>query len=249
MESKVETIFFPSTGVELVLNLNSLHPSILPSIIYDADFSKQTFIIDGSIQFVKSSTKFKEMHITTLIQRNGIKQRVGLRCIPTGSSDKYKLSNGKNISVIKLKYALPVLETNIRSGYRLSLNNRFMVKAIIKENEKEFHSSKDFTVKDISLSGMGILIPKKLGNRVNPLTKIKIYHQTKIKTTLIQKESVKPADELTTDIEVRRINTYFNDFNFLAGLKFINLEPENEEKLNQFIHQAQIDELKKFSGL
>lgn len=249
MDFKIEEIFFPSTGVELILNLNSLHPSILPSIIYDVDFNQQTFIIAKPRQAVKRSTKFKEMHITTLIKKNNINQRVGLKCIPVGSSSQYKLSNGKKISVIRIKYTLPVLESNIRSGYRISLRNGFTAKAKIIDEKKEFHSSKHFTLRDISLSGVGIIIPKKLGGMANPLTKININHQAKMKITLVQKKIVNSKDELTIDIEVKRINTYFNEFNFLAGLKFLKLKSKDEEKLSHFIHQAQVDELRKLSGI
>lgn len=249
MDFKIEEIFFPSTGVELILNLSSLHPTILSSIIYDADFNQQTFIIAMPRQAVKRSTKFKEMHITTLIKKNGINQRVGLKCIPVDSSSQYKLSNGKKISVITIKYTLPVLESNIRSGYRLSLGNEFTARAKIIDDKKEFHSSKHFTLRDISISGVGIIIPKKLGGMTNPLTKININHRAKMEITLVQKKSVNSTDALTIDIEVNRINTYFNELNFLAGLKFLKLKFEDEEKLSRFIHQAQVDELKKLSGI
>ncbi len=249
MELQIEKIFCPSTGVDLVLDLNSLYPTSLSSIIYDADFDKQQFIIAKPLQTVKSKIKFKEMHITTLINRNNTKQRVGLKCVPVGMSNRYKLSNGKQISVIMLKYTPPILETNIRSGYRLPLSRKFNAEAKIIDGKIEFQSGRDFTIRDISIGGMGIIIPKKLKNKINPLTKINIHHQAKMEIHLIRNGIAKPVSDILTDIEIKRINTNFNEISFLAGLEFINLLPAKEDELGRFIHLAQVDELKRMSGV
>ncbi len=250
MEFPIEKIFSPSTGVDLVLNLNSLHPVSMSSIIYDVDTEVQKFIIAKPLQAVKKTVKYKEMHITTIIrQKNNIKQRVGLKCIPTGSSNKYKLANGKNISVIFLKYFLPVIETNIRSGYRLPLSKKFSTEAEIIDGKTKFYSSKDFIIRDISLSGMGFIIPKKIKNKVNPLTQLKVHHQAKININLLVDKVDKPVSEITTDFEIKRININFNELSFLMGIQFIKLPTEKEDELNKFIHRAQVDELKRLSGV
>ncbi len=248
MESPIENIFPPSTGIDLVLGLNSLSPISMSSIIYDSDFAAQKFIIAKPLAKIKK--KFKEMHITTIIRKeHNIKQRVGLKCIPIGASSKYKLSNGKQISVILLRYTLPVIETNIRSGYRLPLSRKFNAEAKIIDGKTEFYSSKDFTIRDISICGMGILIPKKLNNRINTLTKLNTHHQAKMEIRLLKKGDNKPVSEMTADIEIKRINTNFNELNYLIGMEFIKLTSAKEDELNRFIHMAQMDELKRLSGV
>ncbi len=249
MELQIEKIFSPSTGVDLVLDLNSLYPTALSSIIYDADFKKQTFVIAKPLQSVKSKIKFSEMHITTLINKDNGKQRVGLKCAPIGASSKYKLSNGKRISVVLLRYFPPIMETNIRSGYRLPLSKRFSAEAKLIDGKTEYHSSRDFTIRDISISGMGIIIPKKLKKQLNPLTKINVHHQAKMEIHLIKDGIAKPVSDILTDIEIKRINANFNEVSYLAGLEFINLPPAKEEELSRFIHIAQVDELKRLSGV
>ncbi len=250
MEFQIEKIFSPSTGVDLVLNLNSLYPVSMSSIIYDIDINAQKFIIAKPLPTVKNKIKYKEMHITTIIrQKNDIKQRVGLKCIPTGSSSKYRLASGKNISVIVLKYFPPVIETNIRSGYRLPLSKNFNAEAEIINGKTKFYSSKDFIIRDISITGMGLIIPKKIKKKVNPLTKLDIHHQAKIKIYLLRNNVDKPVSEIATDFEIKRINTNFNEFNFLMGIQFIKLPTVKEDELNKFIHLAQVDELKRLSGI
>jgi c-di-GMP-binding flagellar brake protein YcgR len=48
-------------------------------------------------------------------------------------------------------------------------------------------------------------------------------------------------------IQVARIKTDYSATHTLIGLKITNITPKDEETLNQFIHVAQIEELKRIS--
>nr|NJM01025.1 hypothetical protein [Desulfobacula sp.] len=47
--------------------------------------------------------------------------------------------------------------------------------------------------------------------------------------------------------QVARINSRYSDNLMLLGLKMINLSSKNESVLNKFIHDAQIEVLKRLS--
>ena len=96
---------------------------------------------------------------------------------------------------------------------------------------------------------MGFIIPKKIKKKVNPLTKLKVHHQAKININLLMDKVDKPVSEIAADFEIKRININFNELNFLMGIQFIKLPTEKEDELNRFIHRAQVDELKRLSGV
>ncbi len=49
--------------------------------------------------------------------------------------------------------------------------------------------------------------------------------------------------------EVMRVNPNFSEKMVFAGMKFIKLGQEHEDALYSFIHEAQIEELRKLSGV
>ncbi|MEA1966879.1 MAG: hypothetical protein U9N77_01450 [Thermodesulfobacteriota bacterium] len=249
MKFNITKIFIPSRGVELAFNLSSLHPTAKSSIIYDVDHDHRLITLAQPITPITSNTKFMEMHLTTLVSRGNEKKRVGLQCMPVQFNNNYRLSNNKIIDVITVNYSLPAIETNIRSAYRLPLSNEFSIKAVLTQNENEFNSQQDFVIRDISLSGIGIVIPKKIKERLNPLAKTKVRQQAEIKLTLLEKGEKKALKTIPSIIETARININHSDSTIFAGIKFIRLSPGYEDILNKFIHNAQIAELKRFSGV
>ena len=82
MDFDVKKIFFPSVGVNLVFNINTDFPILKSSIIYDADFKKQTITIAQPSIPVTPNTPFEQLHLTTLVYINQHRLRIGVRCRP-----------------------------------------------------------------------------------------------------------------------------------------------------------------------
>jgi len=244
----MDTIFLPSVGVDIVFNINSLTPYSRSSIIYDIDLDNQRITIaQPNIPFSKN-TSFKELHLTTIIQKKEIKIRVGVECIHFNLIDRYKLASKIDVPAVILKYELPVKETNIRSAFRLPLTTKYNIKGKLSYNSLEYFTSRDFSVKNISLTGLGIVIPKKRRDSINPLTEIQKHESLIIGIVLINMDQEdKTAGTLPIKAQVIRINHDYSDTHSLIGLKILNLEAHNETILNRFIHDAQINDLKKLS--
>ncbi|RLC00904.1 MAG: hypothetical protein DRH34_10065 [Deltaproteobacteria bacterium] len=244
----INKIFLPSVGVDIIFNMNSLAPYSRSSIIYDVDFKNQTITIAQPLIPFSKNTSFKELHLTTIIPgKNKRKMRVGIECSHLNLIDQYALANNTNVAAVLLKYELPAKETNIRSAFRLPLSTKYIIKGKILYHNLEYHSSRDFSIRDISLTGLGLTVPKKRNNTLNPLMEIKINEEIKVGIILINMNQDKPAGNIPLKAQVKRINPAYSDTHGLVGIKITTLKRNDENILNKFIHDAQIEELKRLS--
>jgi c-di-GMP-binding flagellar brake protein YcgR len=116
-------------------------------------------------------------------------------------------------------------------------------------NKLEYSSSRDFSIRDVSITGLGLVVPKKRNGHLNPLTEIKLNEKIMIGIILIHMDQDKPVGTLPMKVQIARINPDYSDTYSLMGLKIIALKNNHETILNQFIHDAQIDELKRMSRI
>lgn len=248
MDFDVKKIFFPSVGVDLVLNMNTDSPISKSSIIYDADFEKQTITIAQPIVPVTRSTPFEQLHLTTLVCIEQRRLRIGISCRPIQFISNYPMANGTPVKAIVVEYQLPAIETNIRSAFRLSMTGRYTVRAKLAYNKHTYRTPVDFKIKDISFSGLGIVILEKKEKRNTPLSiALKPGTEMIMGLALVDRDQPGAIEAFPIKIQVARINKNYSETHILIGLKITNITRENEEVLNKFIHAAQIEELKRIS--
>ena len=249
MTFDMDNIFLLSAGVDIVFNMNSLAPDSRASIIYDVDLKSEEITIAQPLTPFSENTRFKELHITTIIQGEKRKLRVGVECVQFRIIEKYQPANKTNVSAVVLKYELPATETNIRSAYRLPLSTKHTIEGKIFYNKMEYLTSHDFAIRDISLAGLGLKIPKKIGNITNPLSSIKKNEEVEIELFLIKMDQDKPAKKIKIKIKIARIKSDYSSTHSLIGVEILGLETNSENILNKFIHNAQVDELKRLSRI
>ena len=247
MTFAIDKIFQPSVGVELVFNMNSEAPYSRSSIIYDVDFKAETITIAQPLTAFSKKTVFQELHVTTIIQGANRKARFGVKCHGVKVIDQYLLANKKSVQAVILKYKLPIVETNIRSAFRLPVSTKYIIKTKIQYKTFEYKSPNDFSVRDVSFNGIGIVIPKTNIKNGNPVVELKVGEELSLQLTLIHTDKEKPVAEILVRAQVTRINPRYSDSHILMGLKIINLSSADEDALNKFIHDAQIEELKRLS--
>lgn len=244
----VKKIFFPSVGVDLVFNINTDSPISKSSIIYDADFKKQTITIAQPIVPVTRNTPFEQLHLTTLVYIEQRRLRIGISCRPVQFISNYPMANGTPVKAIVVEYQLPAIETNIRSAFRLPMTGRYVVRAKLVYNKQKYRTPVDFKIKDISFSGLGIVILEKKEKRTTPLSAtLKPGTEMIMGLALVDRDQPGAIGAFPVKIQVARINKNYSATHTLIGLKITNITRENEEVLNKFIHAAQIEELKRIS--
>jgi len=243
----INNIFLPSVGVDMVFNMNSLAPYSRSSIIYDVDYKNKTITIAQPLTPFSKNTAFKELHLTTIVHNKSRRIRVGVSCRPFKLINNYPLANKETVSAVLLSYELPVVETNIRSAFRLPLSTKHIIKGKLVYNNLEYYTSKDFSIRDVSLTGFGIVVPKKRNSQLDSLTKIKINEKVMIGIILVDMDLDEPVGTIPIKAQLNRINPNYSETYSLLGFKFLNLKRDNESILNKFIHTAQIDDLKRLN--
>ena len=126
------------------------------------------------------------------------------------------------------------------------MGSRYTVKAKLVYNKLEYRSPQDFKIRDISFSGLGLVILEKKGG-TNPLSALKPGTDLLMGLALVDRDQQGAVGTFPIKIEVARINSKYSETHTLIGLKITNITQDNESILNQFIHAAQIDELKRIS--
>ena len=247
MTLAIDKIFLPSVGVDLVFNINSLIPYSRSSIIYDVDFKNETITIAQPLTAFSKKTAFRELHLTTILQEKNRKARFGVKCQSVTLINQYLLANKTSVQAVILKYKLPVEETNIRSAFRQPLGAKYIIKSKILYGNLEYSGSNDFSIRDLSLNGIGIVIPKTNNKNCNPLSKIKVNEKITLGIILIDTDKEKQTGTIPISAQVTRINSRYSESYILMGLKIIHLSNQNEALLTKFIHDAQIDEFKRLS--
>lgn len=248
MDFNINKIFPPSIGVDVVFNMNSLAPYSRSSIIYDVDYDTQEIIIAQTLTPFTKNTEFKELHLTTIVKDKQRAIRAGVAVTGFKIIDHFPLANKTTVPAVKIKYELPIIEINIRSAFRLPLSQRFIIKGKILLDGLEFYTSRDFSIRDISLTGIGLAIPKKRGDTDNQLLGLKLNQELMVGIILVNMNQDKPAGTLPLKTKVKRINIDYSPTYALVGLEIMPLKRDKETILNKFIHEAQVDELKRLSG-
>ena len=248
MAFDIQSIFLPSVGVDIVFDINSLDPYARSSIIYDTDFKKNTITLAQPLTPLNDKIKFRELHLSTVIQRKSKKLRIGLTCKKFQIIQNYSLANDKIVEAVQVEYEPSAKEINIRAAFRLYLGSNFNVKGKLIHQKMEYLTPRDFSIRDISAAGIGIIIPKRRKDIPNTLSSIRRNQEIPMGLSLVNMKQDKPVGSLLIKAKLIRINTDYSESNILAGLRIITLKPDDEIILNRFIHDAQVEELKRLSG-
>lgn len=247
----IEKIFYPGATIELVFNLDSLIPRSFSTIIYDINhISKTITIAQPSNLRLHKDIKFDQLHATTLARKeNGGKTRFGISCSIKEIQTGYKLISGESTPAVILKYSGNIIETNIRSGFRFTLNSFYDAACKIIYDGAEFFSGKHLKTYDISTSGAGIIIFKKINNEKNPLLMMGAGYKGKI-GFILKKPDGESSTPITipTHFEVARMSLNYTEKSAFCGIRFHRISADHEDMISKFIHEAQLFEIHKMHG-
>lgn len=244
-----QKIFHPGAGIDIVFNLNSLAPLVRSSMIYDATPATRELIVAQTTPRILPHTPFEELHITTLVTgEKREKKRYGLRCSIQGFQKNYPLSGNHFAEVVLFRHEGPITEVNIRSAFRMSPNKKFSIFAKILWETKEYIYGKDFSILDISITGVGLLVPQRIESQRNPLLDMEAGAPLTLGMALKYPQGETSAmEKMACAAKVVRINPSFNEKTALIGLHFIKMKPESEDILSRFIHLAQLEEIRQMN--
>ncbi|OQY13051.1 MAG: hypothetical protein B6I31_01910 [Desulfobacteraceae bacterium 4572_19] len=250
MGNQIRDIFTPGRGVEIAFNINSLAPTIRSSIIFECDHDDNIIIIAQSTPPMLPGRDFDEMSLTTTVTGELSRiTRVGVSCKITDYLNHYQLSGDNTTKALKIKYSPSMFEGNIRSAYRHNTNTEFNVGGVLTHQDQQYISGKSFKLFDISVTGTGMLLPKTIKRKKNPMLQIKASSLFKLNLLLIRTmpDKTKKKESIEVKASAIRTNSNYNDLYGFMGVKFTKISRKDEMMLSQFVHEAQLFELRKMN--
>ncbi len=243
-----EKIFFPSVGCDLILDSSSLTPKILPTIIYEINIHQKTITIsDPGISF-GPDIKWNQLHLTTILSTKKRKIRLGLTCKPAAFLSAYQLAGKDEVRAVVLSFHPRIVEINIRSAFRLVLDTRHTTQAKLVYRKNEFFSPDYFRVRDLSVTGAGLLLPKNNHHTPNLLLELTKNEPVAMGIRLVDTVKHQFKGPLALVGRIQRVHFEHSEIASLVAMKFLGMDPEFENILSEFIHSAQIHQLRKFPG-
>ena len=237
-EDLVQKIFRLGKNIDLAFDHDSMHPIVRSTTINECDYENKSIVIAQATPAILPSYKEKNTKMTTMIaSKKDDRMRVGMNCSINRFLNEYQLSAGEKERAVVLNYTLPISRSNIRGAYRIQPNKKYNVKGKIVIDGRPLHSGKAFRIKDISGTGVGLPIIR-TAKKSNPLlnaTKGKEINMALTLVDLIRDRSL----NIETNIQVIRNRRYTNETDGFIGGRYTEVRPGDEDRLFQFIHDAQ----------
>ncbi len=241
VEEDFKSIFRPGAKIEVVFGIDSLNPVVRNSLLYDVDYKKKIFIMAQSNPAILPSDKGKPITVATLHNKN---TRVGVPVTMIKVLKKYTLGVGKPVTAVAFKYSTDMDKVSVRSSFRLQPNNAYKLGARFTWQDANFVTGKHFVIHNISISGLGILVPKIKG-KAGTVSLLALESGAQAKATLAlviddTLDEVKEKMTIFSDITFVRKNINFSKKAVFLGARFSGLSYKDEDILSAYIHKAQL---------
>ena len=127
---------------------------------------------------------------------------------------------------------------------RLRTSHRYVVGGNFNIDDALYIAEKDFMVQDISVTGIGMRVPKTIEKKNNPVLNLEKGQEFEIQLRLKDVKSPDSEFKISTNVTIARKMMSYNAKSGFIGTRFIELEALGQERLFQFIHDAQISEIR-----
>ncbi|MBW1697399.1 MAG: hypothetical protein JRH18_17920 [Deltaproteobacteria bacterium] len=245
IQDPLERVFQPGTVIEVVFDIDGNAPLVLPTSILSCDYDAKQMVIYQTRPEILPSLKYRTMDITTLLEKElSRKMRVGLKCSLLRLLNNHRVSERLKENVILIKYFPPMRKVNLRTTYRLRTSYRYNVEGKLFSGDVIYTSGKDFLVNDISVTGIGLLVPKLVGKMRNRMLDISVGEKYNLELLLKEAKVDERGFKVSTSLEIARKKMSYNLKSGFIGAKFLELNSSDAEKLYKYIHNAQLHEIR-----
>jgi len=244
-------VFKPKTSIEMVFNMDDDTPIVLPTVIHQCKYDSEAMLLYQTLPEIKPGFRYRTLDIAALITEElNRKARFGLKCKILKYVNDFKISATSKKNVLLIRYFPPMRSINLRSTYRLKTSEQFSVEGkILLRKDIICKSGVDFSVTDISVTGIGLLVPKKRDGINNPLLDATVGETYDLALLLNETEGKGRGNRITTQMEIARTSASVDDENGFVGARFMDLKKGEAEKLYKFIHHGQVAEIRDQKGI
>lgn len=240
--------FSAGSKIEVIYNRESMNPVMRQSTIYECDLTAQSMVIDYVDAESEYGLRFDSIDITVPYRdESGKAMRKGVTVISNRRISNYPISEQHVCEAMLARFTLPVELIGLRCDrqfYRCECAALpKLVDAEVTINGQSFISGQDFTISDLSLTGVGLKFID-----TSPFFSIiksntEVFDKGEIKFMFHDPSS--PDEEpriVDADIQVMRKNICQGESVCRIGIRFTDIGVKEGAKLNQIITILQLEE-------
>lgn len=153
--------FNPETEIEVILNKESYSPIVRNSVIYECDLSARSMVIGYVNPETEYGLKFESMDIAfNCFESNGERTRKGVKVIANKKISEYPITDSKKTEALLVRFELPVEPIGLRRDRQFFRCDVYAftryIEAEIELQGHLFVSGQDFSIVDLSITGVGL---------------------------------------------------------------------------------------------
>ena len=165
--------------------------------------------------------------------------RLGVEAVVQEALPRYRLPNGHTMSALSLVVTGALRPMNARTAYRLHPHEKTRMEITLLRDGERYRSGQDFLLYDLSVGGLGLVIPRQVGGRHNPLLAVAARDRMAVELDLgLDGERERTA--VQCEFLVVQMNRTHNEASVYAGGRMLGLDARAEQALGRFVARAQL---------
>jgi len=235
----VDGVFRPGAIAAVLVGADTESPTLRPTRVHDYHPVTRCLVISQTTPRLPARQGLS-YHLTAVAHvPDGEDVRLGAEVVVLESIPTYHLPGGLTEPAIRVLVKGALQPMNVRTAYRLHPHEKIRMDVVLTRNKQRFRSGVDFFVYDLSIGGMGFIVPKHVGGNPNPLLTIAPRDRLGIGLNLAV-EGDREATVLECEFQVVQINRAYSEVSICAGGRMLKLESKAEQALSRFVARAQL---------
>jgi hypothetical protein len=235
----MENVFRPGAIAGVLLGADTDSPSLRSTRIHDCHPATRCLVISQTTPRLAVRPGLQYSLTAVVRATEGDDVRLGADVVVLEAIPNYRLPGGLSEPAIRVLVKGALSPMNVRTAYRLHPHEKVRMDVVLVRDQQRYRSGEDFFVYDLSIGGMGFVIPKHVGGNRNPLLTLVPKDNMAVEMTLSVEGDSEPTT-LQCDFQVVQMNKAYSEISYYAGGRMDKLESKAEQALSRFIARAQI---------
>lgn len=233
------TVFRPGSVAAVVSDLGTGHPVLRPARVHECDANSRCVVISQTTPPLGPGDG-RGLHLTGVVQSaDGEGIRLGTSAVIVEAIPAYRLPRGQSEPAVRLRLGGRLRPMNMRTAYRLRPHERIRMELTLMRGSEQFRSGEHLILYDLSIGGVGFVIPRRSGGMRNPLLDIAVGDEMRMDLTVAVVGDDAPTC-IQCDLQVVQVNPAYNQVSAYAGIRMASLERDAELRLSRFVARAQL---------
>lgn len=235
----MENVFRPGAIAAVLLGADTDTPTLRSTRVHDCHPATRSLVISQTAPRLAVRPGLQYYLTTVVRSAEGEDIRLGVEVVVLEGIPNYRLPGGQMEPAVRVLVKGAPHPMNVRTAYRLHPHEKIRLDAVLVRDRQRYRSGESFFVYDLSIGGMGFLVPKRVGGDRNPLLTILPRDTMGIELNL----AIEGEPDLTAlqgDFQVVQMNKFYSEISYYVGGRLVNLDSKAEQLLSRFITRAQL---------